>query len=128
VPLLLYGFEIWPDDHVQAAILFWVAAPWLIYSISKVFPQLIIRYDYRRSRIRGERYVADVDAEGFAVQGADVQWRVKWSAVEFKAEDDVVFALCAANSIFMFGKRFLTDGQQAELRTLMAGAGAAEKV
>src|SRR5579862_3440458 len=45
-------------------------------------------------------------------------WRVRWRGVKVKGEDDLVFMFYSANTVFSFGKRFLDESQQEELRRL----------
>lgn len=64
------------------------------------------------------KYRADVNEEGFGVTGDLCSWRVRWSDVQLKAENEHVFMLYAKGTIFMFGKKYLTDEQQHEMRGL----------
>ena len=85
-----------------------------------LFPKFHFRRSYAKSTVIGKRFRAEVNEEGFEVTGEDCTWRVPWSGVSAKAEDQRVFMFYAAGTIFMFGKKYLTDDQQRDLRRLAA--------
>ena len=44
---------------------------------------------------------------------------VQWQGIGLKGENEKVFMICSTGgTIFMFGKKYLTDEQQQELRRL----------
>jgi hypothetical protein len=59
-----------------------------------------------------------VGDQGFEVEGDVYTWRVRWQGVEVRGENEHFFILYAANTIFMFGKKYLNDDQLQELRRL----------
>jgi hypothetical protein len=120
---LLFVFIAWEEAHNQAPLPFILAVPgfWLIYcGTVSLFPARYIRRAYRSSDIAGKKYRAEVNEEGFQVAGDVCNWRIQWAGVSAKGENEIVFILFAANTIFMFGKQYLTSEQQTELRRLAA--------
>ena len=91
---------------------------WLYAGFMSLFPGWYIRRQYPKSGMIGKRYRADVTAEGFEVIGDVQSWRVTWQGVIVMGEDDLVFMFGAANTVFTFGKQYLSEEQQRELRTL----------
>lgn len=67
-----------------------------------------------------EEYHADLDNHGFSVRGDSCSWQVPWTEVQHKGEDDRVFMFSGKATIFMFGKEYLTDEQQREIRQFAA--------
>jgi hypothetical protein len=47
-------------------------------------------------------------------------WRVLWAEARLKGEDKCVFMFSGKGTIFIFGKKYLTDEQQKEIRRLAA--------
>lgn len=72
----------------------------------------------KTSGLIGRKYAADVNADGFEVNGQEWGWRVKWPGVRDKGEDERVFMFYAANTLFIIGKKYLSEDQQKELRQL----------
>lgn len=68
----------------------------------------------------GKRFKADVNEDGFEVTGDLCSWHVRWLRVRPKGENErvFIFTLYPEGTIFMFGKRYLNDEQQQELRRL----------
>ena len=96
-----------------------VTGGWWIYaSVWSLFPAWQFRNSYRSAGLSGEKYRADLDEEGFEVTGRLCSWHVRWAGVSVKTEDKRVFLLYGANTLFIFGKKYLTDEQQSELRRL----------
>ncbi|HUA01418.1 MAG TPA: YcxB family protein [Candidatus Aquilonibacter sp.] len=83
-----------------------------------LFPSRYFRGAYGPSGLAGKSYHADVNETGLRVAGEFCEWTVKWPGVQLKGEDERVLIFYAANTIFIFGKRFLTNEQQQELRRL----------
>jgi len=59
-----------------------------------------------------------VTEEGFNVREEFRGWNVGWSGVSLKGEDKHVFMFHTEPTIFIFGKKYLTPGQQVEFRRL----------
>jgi hypothetical protein len=94
---------------------------WWIYVGSRgLFPARYFRRAYAAQALAGEKYRADVSEEGFEVVGALRSWHVRWAGVSRKGEDENVFIIFASNTIFIFGKKYLTLEQQDQLRILAA--------
>lgn len=89
---------------------------WLLYvGFLNLFPARYYRRAYRSANLAGKKFVVDVTAEGFEVAGESCSWRVRWPGVQLKGENEKVFMICSAGTIFMFGKKYLTDQQKQEL-------------
>ncbi len=100
-------------------ILLTVVGGWCIYcGFRSAFPASYFRRAYEGADLAGKRFKADIDKDGFEVEGDLCAWRVRWPGVKLKGENERVFILFAANTIFMFGKNYLDEGQQQELRRL----------
>jgi hypothetical protein len=105
----------------RSPILLGVTGIWLIYAgLRGLFPRRYLRRGYAAQSLAGEKYRADVNEEGFEVVGALRSWRVRWNGVARKGEDASVFIIFASNTIFIFGKKYLTLEQQDQLRVLAA--------
>jgi hypothetical protein len=101
-PILLGAIGIW----------------WIYAGVRGLFPRRYLRRSYSGQALDGEQYRANVNEDGFEIVSELRRWYVRWAAVGPKGEDDRVFAFYASNTIFIFGKRYLTLEQQAQLRTL----------
>ena len=94
-----------------------LVAAWFIYvGITNLFPQRHFRKAYPQSELAGKSYQADVDDNGFTVNGDSCSWRVLWSDVKLKGENKRVFMFYAKATLFIFGKKYLTDEQQNDIR------------
>lgn len=118
---VLIGVLRWGKEW--GAILLLITGLWLAYcGIAIMFPQAqyrkYYRNYYRESALAGKKYHAELDRHGFQVQGDGCSWQVAWEEVKRKAEDETVFMLNAKSTVFIFGKKFLSDVQQEELRQL----------
>jgi hypothetical protein len=91
---------------------------WVYLGILTLYPARFFRRTYGKSGLGGASYSAELDANGFQVAGDLYTWKVLWPGVKVKGEDKLVFVLYAANTIFIFGKNYLTPQQQEEVRTL----------
>ena len=110
-----------PYDFSAGLPLFFLAVIgiWWIYGgLQAFFPARYFRRAYRSFELGDKIFKADVDETGFRVAGEFLEWRAQWAGVKFKAENDKVFVFLAGNTLFIFGKTFLTGDQQADLRTL----------
>ena len=110
-----------PAHDISAVPLIIVAVfgiSWVYGGIRILFPRRYYRRVYRSSELSDKSYKAELDESGFRVAGDFCEWTVKWPGLKLKGEDERVFIFCAANTIFIFGKKFLTNEQQQELRKL----------
>ena len=102
-----------------APILLAATGVWWIYAgVATFFPTMHFRRAYRRVELAGKRFKADVTEDGFEVAGDLCSWRVRWPSVRLKGENERVFMLYSESTIFIFGKKYLSDEQQQELRSL----------
>ena len=102
-------------------ILLVITSGWWIYgAIQMLFPADHFRRGYQRTKLSGKKFQAHVDEEGFEIVGDLCSWRVRWPAVTVKGEDKSVFTLQVEGILFIFGKKYLTNEQQYELRRLAA--------
>jgi hypothetical protein len=85
-----------------------------------LFPTRHYRRYYPQSGLAGKKYHAELDETGFSVSGDGCSWRVPWTDALLKGEDDRVFMFSGKGTIFIFGKQYLTEGQQTEVRQLAA--------
>jgi len=88
------------------------------YAARYPFPTGYFRRAYRSAGMNGKKFKADVNEEGFEVTGDLCAWRIRWAGVQLKGEDERVFMFYAANTIFMFGKKYLNKEEEQELRRL----------
>jgi len=96
-----------------------IVGAWCIYyGAVSLFPARYFRNAYRKSEVVGKRFSADVTEEGFEVTGDLRSWRVQWPGVRLKGENERVFVFCSYGTIFMFGKKYLSNDQQQQLRKL----------
>jgi hypothetical protein len=93
-----------------------VAAHFISVGITNLFPQRSFRKAYPLSQLEGKSYQAELDESGFLVSGDSCSWRVAWSEVHLKGENKRVFFFYAKGTIFIFGKKYLTDEQQRDIR------------
>lgn len=91
---------------------------WLYAGFSNFFPARHYRRAYRKADLAGKKFSAEINSAGFEVVGELCSWKVEWPGVRCKGENDKVFVLCSAGTVFMFGKKYLSDPQQQELRRL----------
>jgi hypothetical protein len=109
----------WAADW--APILLLLTGSWFIYSgFRMLFPTRHYRRYYPESGLAGKKYHAELDESGFSVSGDACSWRVLWAEARLKGEDKRVFMFCGKGTVFMFGKRYLTDQQQKEIRQFAA--------
>jgi len=95
-------------------------ALWVYGGVRTFFPARYFRRIYPSTKLTGKRFFASADQEGIQITGEHASWRVQWAGVTLRAENERAFMLHSDETatIFMFGKCYLTDGQQQELRTL----------
>lgn len=97
-------------------LLLLVAAHLIYVGITNLFPQRYFHKAYPQSELAGKSYQADLDDNGFTVSGDSCSWRVAWSEVHLKGENKRVFMFYAKGNLFIFGKKYLTDEQQRDIR------------
>ena len=97
-------------------LLLLVAAHFICVGITNLFPQSHFRKAYPQSALEGKKYQAELDESGFLVSGDSCSWRVAWSEVHLKGENKRVFIFYAKGNIFIFGKKYLTEEQQRDIR------------
>ena len=117
---LLFLATAWTErSNDLSPFLLAIVRAWLIYSGAlTLFPTRYFRSAYRKSEVVGKRFNAEINEEGFEVTGDLYSWRVRWPGVRVKGENELVFMLCSNQTIFMFGKKYLSSDQQQELRRL----------
>lgn len=97
-----------------------IGAWWTYSSVRILVPSWYIRQFYPKAGLSGKTFHAEVNEDGFVVAGDLCTWYVRWAGVSVKGENKDVFILHGANTLFMFGKKYLTDDQRRELRRLAA--------
>jgi hypothetical protein len=85
-----------------------------------VFPTRHFRKYYLESGLAGKNYHAELDENGFSVNGDGCRWQAPWTESRFRGEDKRVFMFSGKGTIFIFGKKYLTYEQQNEIRQLAA--------
>jgi hypothetical protein len=112
---VLVGVSRWAVD--LPPILLLLTGAWFIYSgIVSIFPTRHYWRYYPQSGLSGKKYHAELDESGFLVVGDACTSRVLWTEVLLDGEDKHVFIFCAKGTIFIFGKKYLTDEQQKTIR------------
>jgi hypothetical protein len=102
-------------------ILLLLTGVWFIYGgIRMLFPTRHYRRYYPQSGLAGKRYHAELDENGFSVSGDACSWRVLWTEALLKGEDKRVFMFSGKGTVFIFGKKYLTEDQQNAIRQLAA--------
>lgn len=97
-----------------------IGVMWIYSSFSMLFPRPFFRLEYKKSGALGKRYSATLDSDALTVRGEICTWFVRWSGVTISGEDKSVFMFYGANTVFIFGKQFLTSEQQREMRSYLA--------
>lgn len=119
--ILFIAMAVREESPGWAPMFLAVIGAWWIFSSARILvPSWYIRRLYPQSGVSGKKFLAEVNEEGFAVVGDLCGWHVRWKGVSVKGENKDVFVLYGANTLFMFGKKYLTDDQQRELRRLAA--------
>jgi hypothetical protein len=104
-----------------APVLLALTGAWFVYcAFGMLFLKRHYRRAYRSTNVAGETYIAEVRSDGFDVRHPSYSWSVQWSAVQVKAEADCALMLASECTIFMWGKQYLTEEQQEQIR-LLAG-------
>lgn len=94
---------------------------WFIHiAIAYLFPMRQIRRVYSKTGLAGKTYHAEVDEHGLSVTGNACSWRALWTETSVKRENKRVFLFAGKETLFTFGKQYLTEEQQNELRRLAA--------
>ena len=116
---VLIGVLRWAPDWPPILVL--LTGVLFIYSgLATLFPASHYRRYYSQSDLDGKKYHAEIDERGFSVSGDGCNWRVLWSEVLLKGEDNRVFMVCAKGTLFIFGKKYLTNEQQQAVRQFAA--------
>jgi hypothetical protein len=88
---------------------------WSVYAgVVNLFPARYLRRQYTKAELAGKTFKADLNEEGFEVSGDECSWRVRWRGVRLKGENESVLVLYGANTVFSFGKKYLSHEQQQE--------------
>ncbi|HST12710.1 MAG TPA: YcxB family protein [Terriglobales bacterium] len=95
-----------------------IGGHWIYAGLVNLFPTRYFRGQYAKSESWGKRFRAEVNEDGFEVVGEQCAWRIRWQGVKVRGENDVVFMFYSANTVFIFGKRYLNEEQREELRRL----------
>ncbi|HEY7096463.1 MAG TPA: YcxB family protein [Terriglobales bacterium] len=107
----------WTADWTPILLL--LTGVWFLYvGISILHPRLHFRRYYPVSGLAGRTYHADLDQDGMSVSGDGCSWQVRWTDVLVKGEDNRVFMFTGKGTIFIFGKKYLTDEQQHKFASL----------
>ncbi|HXJ89322.1 MAG TPA: hypothetical protein VMS18_21065 [Candidatus Binatia bacterium] len=104
------------DFHWSEFLLTLMGIWWITIGFINFFPGRYYRRVYRTADLAGKKFTTNMNEDGFEVTGEYCCWRVRWPGVRLKGENERVFVICSAGTIFMFGKRYLADEQQKELR------------
>lgn len=112
--ILLAGFRFGPDWWRILLVL--IAVCFFYLGIKYLFPIRYFRRHYSKSGLAGKHYQAELDETGFLVSGDACNWQVLWPDVQLKGEDNLVFMFTGKGTIFIFGKKYLTDEQQTAIR------------
>jgi hypothetical protein len=117
---LFMVFFAWDIRNLTwAAIGFLASSAWWIWlGVVTLYPSLYYRRMYRKTRVEGKNFKAEVNDVGFEVEGDLRRWQVQWPGAHPKGEDEIVFAFFSAGTVFVFGKKYLNAEQQRELRHL----------
>jgi hypothetical protein len=116
---VLIGVPEWAVDW--GPILLLLTGIWFIHGgIISLFPTSYYRSAYPESRLAGKKYHAELDKNGFSVTGDSCSWRVLWTEAPLKGENKCVFMFSAKGALFIFGKQYLTDEQQNDMRQFAA--------
>jgi hypothetical protein len=91
---------------------------WVYAGVVNLFPARYLRGQYQKAELAGKTFKADLSEEGFEVSGDECNWRVRWRGVRVKGENESVLVLYGANTVFIFGKKYLSHEQQQEFRKL----------
>jgi hypothetical protein len=121
ISLLVVGL-IERDRGLSPILLGAVGIWWIWAGLARVFPGISLRRYYRKYyqqlSLKGKKYRANLDGNGFQVVGENCGWNYRWVDALQKGEDKRVFMLYCDGVFFIFAKRYLADEQQTELRSL----------
>jgi hypothetical protein len=116
---VLIAIARWVPDWPPVLVLF-TGVLFIYAGIATLFPARHYRRYYSQSDLAGKKYRAEIEESGFSVNGDGCSWRVLWTEALHKGEDNRVFTFCAKGTIFIFGKKYLTDEQQQTLHQFAA--------
>lgn len=104
-----------------APILLAILGVWWMYAgMAGLLPKWHAARIYRKTNLAGKKHRAQVTENGLEVSGDSYGYRAQWSDIPIKGEDARVFMLYSQGlgTIFIFGKKYLTEAQQSEIRAL----------
>lgn len=101
-------------------LLFLAGGSYVYGGLNNIFPTRHFRRAYPELEFSGKTYHAELDQDAFSVTGDSCSWRALWTEVRLKGENKLVFMFFAKSTIFIFGKKYLTDEQQKEIRRFAA--------
>jgi len=121
--LFLVLLALLEKDRGWSPILLGAVGVWWMWAgIARLFPGESFSRHYRKRyqqlSLRGRKYTASLTDSGFQVAGENSSWRIPWSDVSQKGEDNRVFMFYCRGVLFIFAKRSLGDEQQSLIRTL----------
>jgi hypothetical protein len=107
------------DRGLSPILLAAIGVWWTCAGITRVIPGDSFRRHYRKHYqqldLKGNKYRAAVNEEGFQVTTEKRNWTCRWPDVSVKGEDNQVFFLFSQATLFIFAKRYLADEQQRTL-------------
>jgi hypothetical protein len=115
--LVAFAWSEWSLNWTPA-LLALIGAWWIYSAVVSLFPTRYFRRAYPKSELAGKRFKADVGEDGFEVTGDQCSWRIRWSGVREKGENEQLFMLYSHGTLFVFGKEYLNSEQQEHLRRL----------
>lgn len=119
IGLMLIGIA-WDKraGHSDSMLLAIIGACSIYVGFVYFFPASRLRRAYQKTELSGKRFRAELNQDGFEVTGELRSWRVRWEGVQLKGENELVFILNSAGTLFMFGRKYLNNEQQVEFRRL----------
>ena len=120
--LLILAASSAPSVNWAPVLLALFGAMWIYGGFRMLFPARYLRGHYPGTKLEGKKFNAVINEEGVQIAGKFAKWDVRWDGVTLKAKNKKVFILHsdAAATIFMFGKQYLSEEQQHEMRRLAA--------
>jgi hypothetical protein len=114
---VVLGILAWLESvHNFAKVILCAAGIWWVYGgLTRLFPSLYLRRQYRASGLAGQKFRAEINAEGLQVTGELCAWRVRWQGLSAKGQNNLIFMFLGANTVFIFARKYLDEEQEAEL-------------
>jgi|SRR5579864_1376654 len=108
------------EPFLRSIVLTLFGALWIYEGgMRNLFPQSYLSRCYKMAELAGKRFTANTNQDGVEITSGSWSWRVPWRGVRLKAEDERVFMIYSFGTMFIFGKKYLTDEQQQELRKFL---------